>query len=1818
MCVRPSARDALARPKIAVALQGMHARKVPEDRVLNHIYRLVWNRKLRVWQAASELASQSRGGRASARTGIAARTPRYAAGLAIAFALTGVSASVQAACTSNGLNVTCIGSISPPQPNFSSNTNGLNVVVAVSSDVAVDPAVGGVAMELTGSNVTVSNFGRIDAGLIGVSAGPSSGLVVGNITGSTIRINNGASGELGGVVDPTDPLPGVAGMALAVQNGSGGVSYLSNAGMIQSAPRAGLLMEAADLPVVAAYGGGRVEFVNQGTIVGRVGLQAPGMPGAGHSFANAGVILGGVSMGQGGNNTFTAVTGSFVARGTGTAGADWSAAGIPGLRFAPPGTIDGGAGSGDTLVLQNVLPSAGVGTGSTNAGAVSGINYINFETVRINSGSWSLSSVLLSSTGVAELNGGLATLADAQVLGAAQVNANGGTLAMATSGQTLANNILLGAQGLTTAGVIGFTLSGNLSGTGGVTVQNAAPITFSGVNTYSGGTTIQLMSSLRGDASNLQGNIANEGALTFQQTANGTFAGALSGAGTLTKEGVGSLTLSGSNPFTGSTFINAGSLAITADGSLANSAINLAAGTTLDLSNGGNQTLRTLAGAGGVQLGSGTLTLAGPESTTFAGQIAGTGALVKTDSGTQTLSGANSFTGGITVNGGTLALATNGTLASTSALTVNAGGTFDLAATPGQTFASLDGNGGVVKVASRMTLGSGTYAGQIEGAGDLFKTGSGTLSLNGANSYTGQTQVAGGTLLVGSSAAQSNAAVTSNITVANTATLGGFGQVNGDVTVESGGRLAPGASTGVFTINGDLTLAQGSQAEFSLAAPGVSHSVSVNGNLQLAGAQLNVQDGGGYGLGVYRLFDYTGSLSLYNGGLLPTPGVALQYLSAAKQVNLINTGGLTLNIWNANGLASPTQLGGGSGVWSRTSANWTDAVGSVTGPRQPTDSFVILGGAAGTVTLDDTAGALTAQGMQFASDGYRLTGAPLAVTGSVPGALGEVRVGDGSAASASWNATIDNTLTGAGIKKTGLGTLTLNGFNTYTQSTQLSAGTLSVNSDANLGAPTAGLDFQGGVLRVTGTAFQGTARSISLGAAGGGFDIAAASNTFTLGQSLTGGGRLAKLGAGTLVLSGQNTYLGGTSVQAGVLQVGDGATSGSIAGDVTVASGAALTFSRSDRVVFGGAIGGAGQLRQAGTGTLVLTGQNTIDGAYVDAGTLQIGDGGNTGWVAGDIVNQGRLIFNRSDDQLYAGAISGAGTTTKLGAGALAMTGDSSSYTGTLQLSAGALQVDGKLGGRVLASAGTTLSGTGTLNNVDVGAGATLSPGNAATPLGSMSLSGDLSFAPGATLRVATTADGQNSSVRVAGTATLNGSVVQVGENGSYAPSTAYTIVSANNGVQGRFDTVTSNLAFLTPSLTYDANRVDLVVKLKEVPAEGGGNNGGGDIGGGTRPIEFADAALTGNQRGVARALQSLPANSALYQHILNLPNGAPPAAFNALSGEAHASAISGLQNVTGSFTQMPMARLRANLDAGQIPGAPTAQLGLGDAATLPQSAAQPLWAQVFGKWTTLGGNSNAAETTQSDSGVTVGGDAAVGGGWRLGGAIGYANSDSRTRDRASRADTDSYSIAVYGGKAFDAGAGKINVSLGAAYSWHDVDTRRSTAAAGLNQTLKADYSASTGQFFTEVGYAMPVYERLTLEPFVAANYSDLRTRGFSESGGDAALRGQGNRNDITTTTVGLHALTTFESSGARGYARGTLGWRHAFGDLSPASVLAFAQGGDTFTANGAPVAQDAAVIELAVGMEVSKRTTVGVSYGGQFGDGNRQNTGTLDVRYRF
>ena len=110
-------------------------------------------------------------------------------------------------------------------------------------------------------------------------------------------------------------------------------------------------------------------------------------------------------------------------------------------------------------------------------------------------------------------------------------------------------------------------------------------------------------------------------------------------------------------------------------------------------------------------------------------------------------------------------------------------------------------------------------------------------------------------------------------------------------------------------------------------------------------------------------------------------------------------------------------------------------------------------------------------------------------------------------------------------------------------------------------------------------------------------------------------------GTGTTILTGANTYTGGTTISAGTLQIGDGGTTGSIAGDV--ANDGTLAFNRSTRVTSAARSAGTGSRAAAAPGRLILTGANTYTGGTtISAGTLQIGDGGTTGSIAGDVDQQ--------------------------------------------------------------------------------------------------------------------------------------------------------------------------------------------------------------------------------------------------------------------------------------------------------------------------------------------------------------------------------------------------------------------------------------------------------------------------------------------------------------------------------------------------------------------------------------------------------------------
>lgn len=296
--------------------------------------------------------------------------------------------------------------------------------------------------------------------------------------------------------------------------------------------------------------------------------------------------------------------------------------------------------------------------------------------------------------------------------------------------------------------------------------------------------------------------------------------------------------------------------------------------------------------------------------------------------------------------------------------------------------------------------------------------------------------------------------------------------------------------------------------------------------------------------------------------------------------------------------------------------------------------------------------------------------------------------------------------------------------------------------------------------------------------------------------------RLVKDGAGTAILTGNNTYTGGTTINGGVLAIGNGGTRGSIVGNVV--NNGALQFQRSDATTFGGVISGTGQVLATNAGTVTFTGTNTYTGGTVIGGNagLIVGDGGTNGSIVGDVRNAGSLIFNRSDNVRFGGAISGGGQLAQLGRGRLTLTG-ANTYTGPTEIFAGELSLLGSLTSPVNVRNGARFSGTGTTTGTaNVFAGGRIAPGN---PTGGLTVGG-LNLRAGSVLEI--NAEEGPGQVLTADTLTVNGratfGATGPGRAGPFGPTIldvifeanapipdlqGITIVSATGGVGGRAPT---------------------------------------------------------------------------------------------------------------------------------------------------------------------------------------------------------------------------------------------------------------------------------------------------------------------------------------------------------------------------------------------------------------------------------------------
>ncbi|WAJ36957.1 Ig-like domain-containing protein [Pseudomonas sp. GOM7] len=571
-------------------------------------------------------------------------------------------------------------------------------------------------------------------------------------------------------------------------------------------------------------------------------------------------------------------------------------------------------GSGDTASIISVVAGSGA---LTKAGA----------------GNLTLSGAANSFSGATNIAAGTLTVANGNAIAdnSSVSIAAGATLAL-NSNETIGNlsgagAINLGSSTLTTTQTADTTFSGNISGNGGLSVNQTGSashaLTLSGNNSYSGSTTLLNYGWLKldGDASvssnsavrvngnsvltllsdqtigSLASNNANAsiqlGSHTLTSGGDNTstsVSGIISGSGSLIKQGNGVLTLAGSNSYSGTTTVSAGTLSIAGDGNLGTGGLTLA-GSTLAIT--GATTIDNAIAL------TGNSTIDNSNAVTNSGAISGAYDLTKTGVGTLTLSANNSY-GATFVNAGTLSVSSDGNLGSG---TVNLAAGTTLALTGAATIdnAIVLGGNATVTAAANATL-----SGVVSGAYTLTKAGASTLTLSGTNTY-GATTVSAGTLSVASDANLGNGTLTlaagSTLATSNATTIDNAIALSGNATVNTG---ADTTLSGVISGSNNLT-------KTGAATLTLSGSNSYNGSTNVNAGTLSVAGDGNLG---------AGSLNLANGTtLLITGNTTIDNALALTGVATINAGAAATLSGVISGSGGLTKTGSGSLSLSASNTN---------------------------------------------------------------------------------------------------------------------------------------------------------------------------------------------------------------------------------------------------------------------------------------------------------------------------------------------------------------------------------------------------------------------------------------------------------------------------------------------------------------------------------------------------------------------------------------------------------------------------------------------------------------------------------------------------------------------------------------------------------------------------------------------------------------------------------------------------------------------------------------------------------------------------------
>ncbi|MGJ8522769.1 hypothetical protein R84981_001460 [Carnimonas sp. R-84981] len=546
-----------------------------------------------------------------------------------------------------------------------------------------------------------------------------------------------------------------------------------------------------------------------------------------------------------------------------------------------------------------------------------------------------------------------------------------------------------------------------------------------------------------------------------------------------------------------------------------------------------------------------------------------------------------------------------------------------------------------------------------------------------------------------------------------------------------------------------------------------------------------------------------------------------------------------------------------------------------------------------------------------------------------------------------------------------------------------------------------------------------------------------------------------------------------------------------------------------------------------------------------------------------DIDGPGRLTKQGSGSLTLSGNNSFAGVT--LDDGVLALEGNNA-LTQASRVNGGTLIVDGSLN-KGLTVANGRLQGHGTIKGDTRVESGTVAPGNS---VGTLKVDGDLTLANNSTYEAEVDPYGEESdTLNVSGKTALEGGRLEVldSNGGKLTPDALkaaygkhYTLLNSGNGIEGTFDDVSvAELPFAGGTVDYSDNDATLTL----------GRNG----------RRFADAAHSANQREVADALETLPADGELYRNVVFSPSdGYAQRTLDQLSGQLHSDILDATL-VTDRQESSAIVNHLSHTDAH-------------DGA----------WFQLLGNNNRISGKDGIDGYHNNTKGLTLGAEKQLPDSTTLGAAFSYLDGNLHADDHG-KADSDNYYLDLYTNHRWD----DLSVSFGGGYAWHDIDTKRSVRAGDFDQHLEDSNHGHSWRLFGEARYDIAAGQTTTT-PYLNLSYNRFHSGSVNEGNGDAALHGAERSVTDTTSTAGVRFAYALSAQQTPITLQADLGWVHQWASRDRDRWLHFNGSDNDFHSRSVNAFNNAAAVSAGAMFGRADGINLAVDYVGTFGGKQHDN----------